>query len=48
MQPMPSMEGFLDKQGGMFKGSWERRFFVLTVQGVLYWFKEVSSASRVQ
>ena len=35
-------EGFLDKQGGMFKGSWERRFFVLTVQGVLYWFKDAN------
>ena len=33
-------EGYLEKEGGLMKNTWERRFFVLARSGYLYWFKE--------
>ncbi|KAL1527429.1 hypothetical protein AB1Y20_016095 [Prymnesium parvum] len=33
--------GYLEKEGGFF--AWERRFFVLTDAGSLYWFKDTKS-----
>eukprot|EP00966_Prymnesium_polylepis_P228266 5282908-Prymnesium_polylepis.1 len=40
--------GYLEKEGGMFKNSWDRRFFVLTDAGVLYWFKEAKPKDQAR
>ena len=33
-------QGYMEKAGGMTGSTWERRFFVLSTAGTLYWFKE--------
>ena len=33
-------EGYLEKEGGLMKNRWERRFFLLAADGTLYWFGE--------
>ena len=33
-------EGYLEKEGGLMKNRWERRFFILTHEGTLFWFNE--------
>ena len=40
--------GYLEKEGGFMKNHWERRFFVLTDAGVLYWFKEARPKDAAQ